>query len=132
MWLRMSWMYALSRVPGKTLSSTRKPYQIFCGPLALNICICRSLADYGMLIRIRSTVPGGATRLFADMHDYMQTPEFAVNVQNVMVLAAHERCALMCAEAVPWRCHRSLIADALSCAACAWKTSSVPKDGNCI
>jgi hypothetical protein len=85
-----------------------------------------------MLIRIRSTVPGGATRLFADMHDYMQTPEFAVNVQNVMVLAAHERCALMCAEAVPWRCHRSLIADALSCAACAWKTSSVPKDGNCI
>jgi len=35
MWLRMSWMYALSHVPGKTLSSTRKPYQIFCGPLAL-------------------------------------------------------------------------------------------------
>lgn len=33
---------------------------------------------------------------------------------SVMALAAHERCALMCAEAVPWRCHRSLIADALT------------------
>ena len=50
---------------------------------------------------------------FRGYADYMQTPEFAMNVQNVMELAAHERCALMCAEAVPWRCHRSLIADAL-------------------
>lgn len=107
------WMYALSRVPGRTLSSTKKPYRIFCGPLAINIRICRSLADCGMLIRIRLTVLG-AMRLFADMHDYMQTPEFAMNVQNVMALAAHERCALMCAEAVRWRCHRSLIADALT------------------
>ena len=51
---------------------------------------------------------------FRGYADYMQTPEFAVNVQNVMEFAAHERCALMCAEAVPWRCHRSLIADALT------------------
>ena len=51
---------------------------------------------------------------FRGYADYMQTPEFAVNVQNVMESAAHERCALMCAEAVPWRCHRSLIADALT------------------
>ncbi|MEO6823602.1 MAG: hypothetical protein ABI167_02535 [Nitrosospira sp.] len=51
-----------------------------------------------MLIRIRLTVPG-ATRLFADMHDYMQTPEFG-ECANVMALAAYERCALMCAEAV--------------------------------
>lgn len=50
---------------------------------------------------------------FRGYADYMQTPEFAMNVQNVMELAAYERCALMCAEAVPWRCHRSLIADAL-------------------
>jgi hypothetical protein len=43
----------------------------------------------------------------------MQTPEFAANVQAVVELAGLERCTLMCAEAVPWRCHRSLIADAL-------------------
>jgi uncharacterized protein (DUF488 family) len=50
---------------------------------------------------------------FRGYADYMQTDEFAESVDKVMELAALERCALMCAEAVPWRCHRSLIADAL-------------------
>ncbi|MEO6352261.1 MAG: DUF488 domain-containing protein [Burkholderiaceae bacterium] len=50
---------------------------------------------------------------FRGYADYMQTAEFADQVQQLVVLAARERCALMCAEAVPWRCHRSLIADAL-------------------
>jgi uncharacterized protein (DUF488 family) len=43
----------------------------------------------------------------------MQTDEFAQNVESVAALAETTRCALMCAEAVPWRCHRSLVADAL-------------------
>jgi uncharacterized protein (DUF488 family) len=43
----------------------------------------------------------------------MDTPEFADGVARVMALAAERRSALMCAEALPWRCHRSLIADAL-------------------
>ena len=51
---------------------------------------------------------------FRGYADYMQTPEFASNVEQVARLAAHEQCALMCAEAVPWRCHRALIADALT------------------
>ena len=46
--------------------------------------------------------------------DYMQTPEFASNVEQVARIAERECCALMCAEAVPWRCHRSLVADALT------------------
>ncbi|HVW65501.1 MAG TPA: DUF488 domain-containing protein [Nitrosospira sp.] len=50
---------------------------------------------------------------FRGYADYMQTQEFAANVEAVAELAGRERCALMCAEAVPWRCHRSLIADAL-------------------
>jgi len=50
---------------------------------------------------------------FRGYADYMQSREFAENVQRVAELAARERCALMCAEAVPWRCHRSLIGDAL-------------------
>jgi uncharacterized protein (DUF488 family) len=50
---------------------------------------------------------------FRGYADYMQSPEFAENVQQVEELAIRERCALMCAEAVPWRCHRSLIGDAL-------------------
>lgn len=45
--------------------------------------------------------------------DYMLTPEFATALDELLTLARKERAVLMCAEAVPWRCHRSLIADAL-------------------
>ena len=50
---------------------------------------------------------------FRGYADYMQTAEFSDNVQWVADLAQTERCVLMCAEAVPWRCHRSMIGDAL-------------------
>jgi uncharacterized protein (DUF488 family) len=50
---------------------------------------------------------------FRGYADYMQTEEFAQNLAPLLELAQRERVALMCAEAVPWRCHRSLIADAL-------------------
>jgi uncharacterized protein (DUF488 family) len=43
----------------------------------------------------------------------MQTPEFGEQLADLMVRARERRIVLMCAEAVPWRCHRSLIADAL-------------------
>jgi uncharacterized protein (DUF488 family) len=51
---------------------------------------------------------------FRGYADYMQTPEFAVNLKQLIALADKERIAIMCAEAVPWRCHRSLIGDALT------------------
>jgi uncharacterized protein (DUF488 family) len=50
---------------------------------------------------------------FRGYADYMQTAAFAENVDQVVEVARTQRCALMCAEAVPWRCHRSMIADAL-------------------
>ncbi|MBP6017895.1 MAG: DUF488 domain-containing protein [Burkholderiaceae bacterium] len=50
---------------------------------------------------------------FRGYADYMQTPEFADNLARLIKQGAKQRIALMCAEAVPWRCHRSLIADAL-------------------
>lgn len=50
---------------------------------------------------------------FRGYADYMQTPEFAKNLQKLIELAEQDRVAIMCAEAVPWRCHRSLIGDAL-------------------
>ncbi len=43
----------------------------------------------------------------------MQTPEFAHAIDKLIDLADQERIVIMCAEAVPWRCHRSLIGDAL-------------------
>jgi uncharacterized protein (DUF488 family) len=50
---------------------------------------------------------------FRGYADYMQTPEFAQSLEELIRLANQEQIVLMCAEAVPWRCHRSLIADAL-------------------
>lgn len=50
---------------------------------------------------------------FRGYADYMQSTEFAENVEWVAALASTEHCVLMCAEAVPWRCHRSMIGDAL-------------------
>ncbi len=46
--------------------------------------------------------------------DYMQTPDFAQGLRELRELGRAGPVALMCAEAVPWRCHRSLIADALT------------------
>ena len=50
---------------------------------------------------------------FRGFADYMQTPEFEAGLEKLLQLAAREQTAIMCAETVPWRCHRSLIADAL-------------------
>ena len=87
--------------------------------------LARSLRDAGIaythvpglggLRRARPDSANAAWRnpSFRGYADYMQTPEFAENLAALIEQARRERVALMCAEAVPWRCHRSLIADAL-------------------
>ncbi len=50
---------------------------------------------------------------FRGYADYMQTQEFAAGIEELMAIADTTPTAIMCAEAVPWRCHRSLIGDAL-------------------
>ena len=50
---------------------------------------------------------------FRGFADSMQTPEFDAALRELIRVARDRRTAIMCAEAVPWRCHRSLIADAL-------------------
>jgi len=50
---------------------------------------------------------------FRGYADYMQTPEFDAALAELIEFTRGKRCAIMCAEAVPWRCHRSLISDAL-------------------
>jgi uncharacterized protein (DUF488 family) len=51
---------------------------------------------------------------FRGYADYMQTADFDAGLQRLIKLARNKRTAIMCAEAVPWRCHRSLIGDALT------------------
>lgn len=50
---------------------------------------------------------------FRGFADYMQTEEFKENIDTLADLVKNDNIAVMCAESVPWRCHRSLIADAL-------------------
>jgi len=62
---------------------------------------------------VDSTNTGWRNLSFRGYADYMETPEFEKGLARLMSEAATRRVAVMCAEAVPWRCHRSLIGDAL-------------------
>ena len=75
----------------------------------------RHMPGLGGLRRARrdSANAGWRNASFRGYADYMQTPEFEDSLEDCIDLAKRERVVLMCAEAVPWRCHRSLIADAL-------------------
>jgi len=61
-----------------------------------------------------STNTGWRNVSFRGYADYMQTDEFWTAIDRLIDLARQRRVAIMCAEAVPWRCHRSLVADALT------------------
>ncbi len=73
------------------------------------------MKDLGGLRRARADSPntGWRNASFRGFADYMQTPEFHAAVEKLVELAGEKPTAIMCAEAVPWRCHRSLIGDAL-------------------
>jgi len=60
-----------------------------------------------------STNLGWHNTSFRGYADYMQTPEFTSGLDELLALAKDKTVVIMCAEAVPWRCHRSLIGDAL-------------------
>jgi uncharacterized protein (DUF488 family) len=89
-------------------------------------CLARSLAlkkiDYlnlkilgGLRKPLKDSINlGWRNAGFRGFADYMQTPEFERGVVELLDLAQQKKAAIMCAEAVPWRCHRSLIADALT------------------
>jgi uncharacterized protein (DUF488 family) len=69
----------------------------------------------GGLRRRRPDSPnaGWKNASFQGYADFMLTPEFERGIKELLERASGARVAVMCAEAVPWRCHRSLIADAL-------------------
>ena len=75
----------------------------------------RRMESLGGLRHTSKDSPNGAWRnaSFRGYADYMQTEEFAAAVEQLRERGRHSDAAIMCAEAVPWRCHRSLIGDAL-------------------
>lgn len=76
--------------------------------------------ELGGLRHARPKSPNAAWRntSFRGFADYMQTPEFAAAMKTLIQTARQKRTVIMCAEVLPWRCHRSLIADALTVAGC--------------
>lgn len=76
----------------------------------------RHVKELGGLRRPRPDSPNTGWRndSFRGYADHMQTPEFAAALEELVAAQSERRVAIMCAEAVPWRCHRSLVADALT------------------
>lgn len=76
----------------------------------------RHVARLGGLRRARKDSPSTAWRnaSFRGYADYMRTSDFASGLAELQALTARGTVAIMCAEAVPWRCHRSIVADALT------------------
>lgn len=74
------------------------------------------IARLGGLRRARkdSTNTGWRNASFRGFADYMLTDDFEAGLEELRELTRRDDVALMCAEAVPWRCHRSLVADALT------------------
>ncbi|MEL5989787.1 DUF488 domain-containing protein [Microbacterium phosphatis] len=105
----------------RTVAGSRHNPQF--GELALSQSLSENGLGYARLTRLgglRHTPVGhvsenGAWRnkSFRSYADYMQTPDFAQGIEELLALAGDRTVAIMCAEAVPWRCHRSLIGDAL-------------------
>jgi uncharacterized protein (DUF488 family) len=56
---------------------------------------------------------GWHNQSFRNYADYMQTDEFKKGIEELIAQSREHTIAIMCAEAVPWRCHRSLVGDAL-------------------
>lgn len=75
----------------------------------------RRIEALGGLRHARKDSPnaGWKNTSFRGYADHMQTPEFEAGIAELLALLDGATVAVMCAEAVPWRCHRSLIGDAL-------------------
>ncbi|MBP1929588.1 uncharacterized protein (DUF488 family) [Methanolinea mesophila] len=76
---------------------------------------CAGLGGFRHPVPLQESVnKGWKHEAFRAYADYMQTDGFWASLHEAMDLARSGKVALMCAEAVPWHCHRSLIADALT------------------
>jgi uncharacterized protein (DUF488 family) len=75
----------------------------------------RHMPGLGGLRKPRPDSPNGGWRVegFRGYADHMQTPEFAVALDELLQFSAERRVAVMCAESKWWQCHRQLVADAL-------------------
>jgi uncharacterized protein (DUF488 family) len=104
----------------RTVPRSRHNPQFNAADLAASLAaagiVYTAMPALGGLRRPLKDSPNAAWRntSFRGYADYMQTEAFRVAVDALVRLSQQGRVAIMCAEAVPWRCHRSLVADALA------------------
>jgi uncharacterized protein (DUF488 family) len=86
------------------------------GSLTVAHLECAHIQALGGLRHARKDSPNTGWRNggFRGYADYMQCEEFQDALETLIQMSRQKRVAVMCAEAMPWRCHRSLVADALS------------------
>lgn len=103
----------------RTIPASRHNPQYMGGALAASLAAndigYLHLAALGGLRHARKDSPNAGWRNagFRGYADYMQTDAFREALEDLIGMGQKSRTAIMCAEAVPWRCHRSLVADAL-------------------
>ncbi len=98
--------------------SRRNPqfnHDVLPGTLAESGIAYVHLMELGGFRRARADSPntGWKNDSFRGFADYMQTDGFRDGLEKLLAAARRKKTAILCAEAVPWRCHRSLIADSL-------------------
>lgn len=102
------------RYPGSRKYPQYVQEELFASLNAEDICgVWREGLGGRRAARKDSMNVGWRNESFRGYADYMQTPEFAGHIEWLMSQENLGRVALMCAEAVPWRCHRSLIGNAV-------------------
>jgi len=112
--------YGIERlVDIRTLPRSRRNPQFESATLADSLSLERieyvHLPALGGLRHPRKDSPntGWRNQSFRGYADYMRTQAFENGLETLITLSHEKRVAIMCAEAVPWRCHRSLVSDAL-------------------
>lgn len=113
-------VYGIERLADiRTMPRSRHNPQFNSDALARSLAAERieyvHLPALGGLRHAREDSPNGGWRnkSFRGYADYMQTTAFWDALEELVQMSRQQRVAIMCAEAVPWRCHRSLVADAL-------------------
>jgi uncharacterized protein (DUF488 family) len=103
----------------RTIPRSRHNPQFNTDTLTLSLCDAglqyRHMPELGGLRKPKkdSINDGWRNASFRGYTDYMQTDEFRTAIDALRMFSSQEQTAVMCAEAVPWRCHRSLNAQAL-------------------
>jgi len=112
--------YAIERLADiRTVPASRHNPQFQSDALAASLAAEQieytHMAALGGLRHARkdSVNAGWRNKGFRGYADYMQTAAFEEGLDALIQMSRQQRVAIMCAEAVPWRCHRSLVADAL-------------------